>query len=189
MINRSGMVDASLPASLRWKDLIMRFAPVAAALSLFLAVQASVGHASDRAPDPRAAMLIAEGQAALNAGQPQRAIDAFEAALTVDPGFTPIYLHLAEAARREGMQGKAIGYYRETLKRDPDNFAAISGEGAAMVEKGAVEKARRNLSRLQSLCGSNCPETRQLAMAIARGPQPRVLRAEAVMPDATVSQN
>lgn len=167
----------------------MRYAPVAAALSLMFAVQASVGHAGDRNPDPRAAMLIAEGRSALEAGQPQKAIDAFEAALTVDPAYTPIYLDLAEASRREGLQGKAIGYYRETLKRDPDNFAAMSGEGAALVEKGAVEKARLNLSRLQSLCGSNCPETEKLATAISRGPQPRVLTAEAVMPDAVVTQN
>lgn len=167
----------------------MRFAPVAAALSLFFAVQASVGHAGESAPDPRAAQLIAEGRAALAAGQPQRAIDAFEAALAVDPAYAPIFLDLAEASRREGMQGKAIRYYRETLKRDPDNFAAMSGEGEALVEKGAVEKARLNLSRLRALCGENCPETQQLATAIARGPQPRVLRAEAVMPDAKVTQN
>ena len=28
---------------------------------------------------------------------------------------------------------------------NPGNFAAISGEGAALAEKGAVEKAKRNL--------------------------------------------
>ena len=167
----------------------MRFAPAAAALSLVLAVSASIGQAQDREPSPRAAMLIAEGQAALEAGQPQRAIDSFEAALAVDPAYTPVFLHLAEASRREGLQGKAIAYYREAQKREPSNLAAISGEGEALVEKGAVEKARANLSRLEDLCGSRCPETRQLATAIARGPQPQMLRAEAVMPDTEVSQN
>lgn len=167
----------------------MRFAPVAAALSLLLAVQASVGTAEELMPDPRAAMLIADGRAALSDGQPQKAIDAFEAALAIDPAYTPIFLELAEAARREGLQGKAIKYYRETLNRDPDNFAAISGEGAALVEKGAIEKAKINLSRLESLCGADCTETKLLASAIARGPQPKVLRAEAVMPEAVVSQN
>lgn len=167
----------------------MRFAPIAAALSLMLAVQASVGQAEELTPDPRAALLIADGRAALAAGQPQKAIDSFEAALAVDPAYTPIYLELAEAARREGLQGKAIRYYRETLRRDPDNFAAISGEGAALVEKGAIEKARINLSRLEALCGDQCAETKQLASAIARGPQPKVLRAEAVMPEAVVSTN
>jgi len=183
------MDDTPSPPKPSWKDQMMRFAPVAAALSLLLAVQASVGTAEEQAPDPRAALLIADGRAALAEGQPQKAIDAFEAALALDPGFTPIYLHLAEAARRQGLQGKAIRYYRETLSRDPDNFAAISGEGAALVEKGAIEKARINLTRLESLCGAECAETRQLAEAIAQGPQPRVLRAEAVMPEAVVVTN
>lgn len=167
----------------------MRFASIAISISLACAVTASVGKAEDREADPRAAMLIAEGQAALASGQPQKAIDYFEAALVVDPGYTPLFVELGEAARREGLQGKAIAYYREALRREPENLAAISGEGEALVEKGAVEKARLNLARLEKLCGSGCAETRELAMAIQRGPQPQVLRAEAVMPDAQVSQN
>ena len=167
----------------------MRFAGPAAALSLVLAITASVSHGTERDPAPRAAMLIAEGRAALDAGQPQRAIDAFEAALAVDPAYAPIYLDLAEAARREGLQGKAIRYYREAQERDPGNLAAISGEGEALVEKGAVEKARSNLAKLQSMCGNRCEATRRLSAAIARGPQQRMLAAETVLPDATVSQN
>jgi tetratricopeptide (TPR) repeat protein len=170
------------------KDLLMRFAAPAAALAAVLAITASVGQSADHVTDPRAAALVAEGRAALAAGETQRAVDAFEAALTVDPAATPIYLDLAEAARRSGLQGKAIRYYRDALAREPDNLSALSGEGAALVEKGAVEKARRNLARLQSMCGESCPETRQLASAIAKGPQPRVLTAEAVMPDAVVTQ-
>lgn len=166
----------------------MRFAAPAAALSLVLAVTASIGVAEERAIDPRAAVLVMEGRAALESGQPQKAIDAFEAALAVDPGYTAIFLDLAEAARREGLQGKAIGYYREALNRDPENFAAISGEGAALLEKGAIEKAKANLARLQKICGASCPETRALSAAIARGPQPRMIAAETVMPDAQVTQ-
>lgn len=166
----------------------MRFAAPAAALSLVLAITASMGGAAEREADPRAAALIAEGNAALEAGQPQQAIDAYEAALTVDPAHTPIYLDLAEAARREGLQGKAIRYYREALAREPRNLAAISGEGEALLEKGAIEKARANLARLEDMCGQSCPETQELASAIAQGPQPRVLTAEAVMPDAQVTQ-
>ncbi len=152
----------------------MRFAPVAAALSLFLATTASVTSASDREADPRALALINQGDAALEAGDTQAATDAYEAALAVDPAFTPIFLDLAEAARRDGLQGKAIRYYREALDRDPANFAAISGEGEALVEKGAVEKAQINLSRLESLCGASCPETLALQARIAAGPPARL---------------
>ena len=135
----------------------MRFAPAAAALSLFLATTASVTSAQQREADPRAAALIEQGDALLAAGNTQGAIDSYEAALAVDPGYTPIFIDLAEAARQDGLQGKAIRYYREALERDPGNFAAISGEGEALVEKGALEKAKRNLARLESLCGSSCP--------------------------------
>jgi tetratricopeptide (TPR) repeat protein len=166
---------ASGPRYHALKELLMRFAPAAAALSLCLAMSASVLNAgAGAAPDPRAAALIAQGQRALAAGETQAAIDAFEAALAVDPAHTPIFIDLAAAARQQGLQGKAIGYYREALAREPGNFAAISGEGAALVEKGAVEKAKRNLARLQSLCGDRCPETMALQSTIARGPASRL---------------
>ena len=129
----------------------MRFAPTAAALSLALAVTASVGLKAEEQVDPRAAMLMAEGKAALDAGNTQAAIDAYEAALTLDPGHTPILIELAAAARADGLQGKALRLYREALARDPGNLLAIAGEGAALVEKGAVEKARRNPAQLESL--------------------------------------
>ncbi|MFX8906910.1 tetratricopeptide repeat protein, partial [Acinetobacter baumannii] len=92
----------------------------------------------------------------------------FEAALTVDPGYIGTYLALGDAARRSGLQGKAIHYYREALERDPNNIGAISGVGAAMGETGAIDTARGNLARLPGLCGRACPETDQLAAAIAR---------------------
>ena len=164
----------------------MRFAPAAAALSLVVLVQASVGMAGDYKPDPRAEALVAEGRAILSGGDAQGAVDAFEAALAIDPGYAAIFVDLGEAARANGLQGKAIRYYREALARDPENLAAITGEGEAMVEKGAVAKARENLAKLQILCGSNCSETRELAAAIDRGPP--VMTAEAVTPAPGVTQ-
>lgn len=166
----------------------MRFAPAAAALSLLVAVSASVSQAGERSADPRAAVLISEGRAALAAGKPQAAIDAFESALAVDPAHTPILLELAEAARAQGMQGKAIAFYREALTRDPDNLAAIAGEGTALVEKGALEKARRNLAMLQSKCGEACPETVALQNTISHSLQPR-MAVESTGGGGGVSQN
>ena len=167
----------------------MRFAAFAITASLALAVTSSIAPAQDPVASPRAAMLIAEGEAALAAGEPQRAIDFFEAALVVDPAYTPLFLDLGKAARAEGLQGKAITYYREALRRDPTNFAALAGEGAALMEKGAVEKAREKLAQLERQCGASCDATQALAKTIAQGPQTPVLRAEALMPDAEISQN
>lgn len=170
------------------REFLMRFAPAGIALSLALALTASVSFsASPEALDPRAVALVAQGRSALGSDDANGAIDAFEAALAIQPGSTAITLDLAEATRRQGLQGKALHYYREALERDPRNVAAISGEGATLVEKGAVEKARRNLTRLQNLCGQTCPEAESLAALIARGPQERVVTAEAVKPSPVVS--
>lgn len=166
----------------------MRYYPVGVALSLLAAVTASAAFsAAPQQLDPRAAALVAEGRTALGGGHVDRAIDAFESALTIQPGAPSIFLDLAEATRQQGLQGKALHYYREVLERDPQNLAAISGEGAALVEKGAVEKAKRNLARLQGLCGERCDATQSLAAALAKGPAPVVVTAELLKPTPMVT--
>lgn len=168
----------------------MRYTPAALALSLLTAVTASVTLSAPPMPlDPRAALLVSEGRKALAAGDANAAVDAYEAALVFQPGHVAILLNLAEASRKQGMQGKALRYYREVLENEPGNVDAIAGEGMAMVEKGAVERARRNLARLEQLCGSDCAAARALTAAIQQGPAPQVLTAEAVQAKPTVSAN
>jgi len=176
--------------SMSLREFLMRFAPAGLALSLALALSSSAAWTAAPVPlDPRAQALVSEGHKAIEAGNVDAAIDAFEAALAVQPGAPQITLDLADATRRQGLQGKALHYYREALERDPRNFEAIAGEGQALLDKGAVEKARRNLSRLETACGPNCSETKRLAAAIAAGPAPaeRVVSAEAIKPEPVVS--
>lgn len=168
----------------------MRYTPVAVALSLLAAVSSSVSlSAPAQQLDPRAMALLGQGRAAAAAGDLNGAIDAYESALTVEPGSVQVLLSLADATRRQGMQGKALHYYRVALTSDPRNVAAIAGEGLALAEKGASEKAGRNLARLQTLCGKDCSETKALAAAIARGPAQRMVSAETVKAAPAVSEN
>lgn len=168
----------------------MRYFPAALALSLALAVTGSMGQARMLDPvDPRAADLLANGRAALAHGDVEAATDAFESALAVDPGHAGTLIALGDAARKAGLDGKAIHYYRVALERDPNDMAAIAGEGSAMAEKGALDKARANLARLEGLCGKNCAETRLLADAIARGPAPKLVAADTVKPQPVAQSN
>lgn len=172
-----------------WEQL-MRYTPAALALSLLAAVTASVSISAPPVPlDARAAVLVAEGRKALVAGDADAAIDAYEAALVIQPGHTAILLNLAEANRKQGMQGKALRYYREVLEGDPVNVYAISGEGLALVEKGAVDRARRNLARLEQICGDGCAPAKALAAAIQQGPAPQMVSAEAVQAKPVVTTN
>jgi hypothetical protein len=101
-------------------------------------------------------------------------------------------MDLAEVARRQTMPGKALHYYRAVLERDPANLDALAGEGQALADKGALDKAKRNLARLEAICGDSCPPSRTLAAAIqsAQGAsQPRVVSADVAIPAASVSRN
>lgn len=171
-------------------ELLMRYLPLGVALSLLVLVTGSAGTAGVSLPtDPRAKALVETGRELLGRGDIDAATDSFEAALAVDPGNPTTFLALGDAARAAGMQGKAIHYYREALERDPNNLAALSGEGGAMAEKGAIEKAKGNLARLEGLCGRTCPEAQNLASVIAKGPIARVVSADAVKPDPAVEDN
>lgn len=168
----------------------MRYTPAALALSLLAAVTASVSLSAPPVPlDPRAALLVADGRKALAAGDANAAIDAYEAALVFQPSHVAILLNLAEATRKQGLQGKALRYYREVLTIEPANVYALSGEGMALAEKGAVERARRNLARLEQLCGGTCAPAKELAAAIQQGPAPQMVTAEAVQAKPVVSEN
>ena len=143
--------------------------------------------------DPRAASLEAIGRGALAAGDTTQATDAFEAALAVDPGANQLLIDLAVAARRDGLQGKALHYYRAVIERDSQNLAAIAGEGEALAEKGALDKARRNLATIENLCSGDCGPARELAAAIAQGEAreaaPKMVSADALKPTDVVSPN
>jgi tetratricopeptide (TPR) repeat protein len=189
---RSGIMDAGGPRAPHGRlwELLMRYMPLGVALSLLVLVTGSAGTAGVSLPtDPRAKVLIESGRELLGRGDIDAATDSFEAALAVDPGNPATFLALGDAARAAGMQGKAIHYYREALERDPNNLAALSGEGGAMAEKGALEKAKGNLARLEGLCGRTCPEAQNLAGVIAKGPVAKVVSADAVKPDPTVEDN
>lgn len=170
-------------------ELIMRFSPAAIGLSLLLAVASSAtfSQPADYQVDPRSTLLIEEGLAAQKGGDLNGAIDFYEAALAIDPGNRNAYIALAQVARAQDLPGKAIRLYREALLLNPNDLAALAGEGEALVQRGAVEKARLNLSRIKSLCRDDCPEEGQLLAAIEASDKTPVLSAEAVQTTPTVT--
>lgn len=168
----------------------MRYYSAALALSLVAGLSASVGYsAPSRVVDPRAVALLVQGKNELDAGRIDSAIDAYEAALTIQPGDVAVLLELAQASRRNGMQGKALHFYRLALANEPQNVIAIAGEGVALAEKGALDRARRNLTRLRGLCGESCAATQMLTAALAKGPAPRVVTAEVIKPEPVILEN
>lgn len=169
-------------------ETIMRFTPATVALAVLLATVSSVGISQrpDAQIDPLSLEWLKKGEAAQQAGDLSGATDAMETALAIDPRNRGAYLGLGKVARAQGLQGKAIRYYREALLLDPTDVHALAGQGQAMVEKGAIAKARENLAQVKNLCKDGCAAATQLAATIDKGVPPTVLMAKDVVPTPTV---
>ena len=159
----------------------MRFSPTALVLAFGLATlsSSSFGQRRDDQIDPRSQALLQRGETMRAAGNLSGAEDLLESALAIDPRNRAAYVSLGRVAQGQGLPGKAIRFYRDALALDPNDLVALSGQGEAMVQKGAVERARVNLARINQLCKSGCPAAMALNAAIAKGPPAPVVTAQA----------
>jgi len=158
----------------------MRLTPIALSAAIALATMASAGQGQkpDDQIDPRSIALVQKGEALTAAGQYDQAEDTLETALAVDPRNRGAYIALARVAQGEKLPGKAIKMYFQALKLEPNDVSALAGQGEALVQRGAVERAKRNLERIKSICKTNtCPQATTLAAVIAKGPPPEALAA------------
>ena len=158
----------------------MRLTPIVLTLAVAAATMASAGQSQrpDDQVDPRSTSLVQQAQQQSAAGHLDEANDLLETALAVDPRNRAAYLALGQVARAQHLPGKAVRYYADALRMEPNDVNALTGQGEAYVQRGAVERARRNLERVQTLCHQPCPQAQQLAAVIQRGPPADVLAAE-----------
>ncbi|HLL29380.1 MAG TPA: hypothetical protein VK403_00125 [Allosphingosinicella sp.] len=167
----------------------MRLTPIALTVAIALATVASAGHGQkpDDQIDARSLALTQQAQSLTAQARYQEATDLLESALVLDPRNRQAYIGLARAAQGQKLPGKAIKFYFEALKLEPNDLAALAGQGEALVQRGAVERAKKNLERIKTLCANPCPQATQLAAVIAKGPPPEVLTAQ--RPDAVPPKN
>lgn len=151
---------------------------LAAALTLVCVSTSLSGQRPDDQIDARSLQLLAQGRAAKAAGNLDGATDLLETAVAVDPRNRQAFVTLAEVAEARGLPGKAIRLYREALTLEPNDVAALRGQGEALVAKGAVAIAKTNLAKIRTLCKTTCPEANQLAAVIAKGPPVTTAQAE-----------
>lgn len=155
------------------------FAPVFLSLGLLALSGSGMSQKPDDQIAPQSVSLQKQGEAALAAGNPTAANDALEAAIVADPRNRAAFVALGRAAQAQQLPGKAIRYYKDALQLDPADPNAVGGEGEALVQRGAVDRAKANLAKLQTLCKGGCPQQAALAAAIAKGPPPAVQTAQA----------
>jgi Tfp pilus assembly protein PilF len=158
----------------------MRLTPIVLTLAFAAATMASAGQSQrpDDQIDQRSTALVQQAQTQSAAGRFEEANDLLETALAVDPRNRAAYIALGHVAQAQRLPGKAVRYYGDALRMEPNDVNALAGQGEAYVQRGAVERARRNLERVQTLCRAPCPQAQQLAAVIQRGPPAEVLAAQ-----------
>ena len=128
------------------------------------------GQRPDDQLHPRSVELLHQGQALLAAGKFVEADDALEGSLVIDPRNRTSYIVMAQVAQKQKLYGQAIRFTNKALTLEPNDRAALAVQGEAMVELGALARARVNLGKLQQLCPNGCTELASLSAAINRGP-------------------
>ena len=129
-----------------------------------------VGQRADNQILPRSIELQQQAEQQLAAGKLMEAGDLLETAVAVDPRNRSAFVDLARVAKQQKLFGKAIRLANEALQLEPSDLDAIEVQGEAMVELGALPRAKENLAKLQKLCSANCKQVAQLSTAISRGP-------------------
>ena len=146
----------------------VRFLALGAAAALV--ASPVVGQRADNQLLPRSVELQRQAEALIAAGKLVEASGLLETALAVDPRNRTAFVDLARVAKRQKLFGKAIRLTTKALELEPNDVNAILVQGEAMVELGAIPRARENLAKLQRICSNNCPQAAALSTAISRGP-------------------
>lgn len=119
---------------------------------------------------PRSVELLKQGETHLAAGRFVQADEAFETSLAVDPRNRAAYNALARTAQRQKLFGQSIRFTKKALLLEPNDRDAIAIQGEAMVELGALARAKENQAKLQKLCPTGCTQLSELTASISRGP-------------------
>lgn len=151
----------------------MRLTPFALCLGLAASTLsvAVVGQRPDDQIAPRSIEFLKQGETLMTQGRLIEADDALEAALIADPKNRAAFTAMARVAIKQKLYGQAIQLTNKALALEPTDRDALAVQGQAMVQLGALPRARENLAKLQKLCGSaGCPQVAVLSSAIAQGP-------------------
>jgi tetratricopeptide (TPR) repeat protein len=73
---------------------------------------------------------------------------------------------LGFTSRKLKQYAASAGYYTKALRIDPEHLDALEYQGELFVTTKKMNMAKRNLVKLQKLCGVNCSQYKKLKKAI-----------------------
>ncbi|MEO6014620.1 MAG: tetratricopeptide repeat protein [Devosia sp.] len=107
-----------------------------------------------------------EARADIKANDWDGAIAKLKLIVAANPNSADAYNLLGYSFRNAGNTTRAGQAYDTALKLDPSHKGALEYQGVLFVKLGETEKAKANLAKLKTLCGTDCEEYEDLAKAI-----------------------
>jgi tetratricopeptide (TPR) repeat protein len=102
----------------------------------------------------------------------ERFPEAFAALTRAETAVGPhpdVLNYMGFVSRKMGNLDAALAYYDRALTLDPNHLGATEYLGELYVQMGEVDRARRQLSRLDELCAYGCAQREELARWIETG--------------------
>jgi tetratricopeptide (TPR) repeat protein len=100
----------------------------------------------------------------------ERFVDAFDALRRAETAVGPhpdVLNYMGFVSRKLGRYDDAISYYSAALRIDPNHLGATEYLGELYVQLGQIDRAERQLARLDELCAYGCEQREELARWIA----------------------
>ncbi|MFN6951531.1 MAG: tetratricopeptide repeat protein [Albidovulum sp.] len=134
---------------------------------LLLAPTAGLAAGSDTGAStvPAAQTGYAEAKAAVDAGRYPEALKLLAVVLKAEPRNADALNLMGYANRKMKRMAEAARWYDAALKANPKHLGALEYQGEMFVEMGDYARARNNLNRLATLCGT-CNEYHDLRAAL-----------------------
>jgi Flp pilus assembly protein TadD len=106
------------------------------------------------------------GKKAIDAKNWDAAVKSFNRAVKSDPNNPDIYNYLGYAYRKLNVRDLSFENYNHALQLDPNHRGANEYIGIAYLKNGDLASAEKNLARLNTICGTDCEEYKDLQQAI-----------------------
>ena len=113
--------------------------------------------------------LLTDARASIAGKKWTDAITTLQAAAAIEPSNADVQNLLGYSNRNNGDYPAALRYYAAALTIDPNHTGALEYQGVAFLKVGQPAKARANLARLKTICGTSCGEYKDLAAALKSG--------------------
>lgn len=113
--------------------------------------------------------LLTDARASIAGKKWTDAITTLQAAAAIEPSNADVQNLLGYSNRNNGDYPAALRYYAAALTIDPNHTGALEYQGVAFIKVGQPAKAKANLARLKTICGTSCGEYKDLAAALKSG--------------------